>query len=291
MKKSILVAVFAAFLGIKAVKSFVIDCTFREVENLFLGIVYECDTHSLPQSSTNPSITGVTGTHIEGKTDADVTSIFIRGNITLSFVPRVGSVFPNLIAYLLWDPVGFDTLHGDEFDDLPRLEYLDIYRSKLTTISSRLFEATPNIVFVDLQGNTIERVGHDLFTPLNTTQLQVVYFNDNRCIDQRGNSQAEIISLIENLRVQCPFDDEVLPSTTTTTITEPETCVNGSIFDFVCELSESVDERLKQADLRHERALNVLRKDFEKTTSELQEELSWMREELLRLTTNPCACM
>jgi hypothetical protein len=37
-------------------------------------------------------------------------------------------------------------------------------------------------------------------------------------------------------------------------------------------------------------AMGVQLEDARATIGDLQEEMRWMREELLRLTTNPCAC-
>jgi hypothetical protein len=190
----------------------------------------------------------------------------------------------------------FDTLHNDDLSDMPNLEYFGLFNSNLKTISSGLFEATPNMTWIWFNWNQIERVGHDLFTPLDLGRLQTVQFADNRCIDQFAQGRPQIEALIENLRTLCPYDEEEVPSTTTT---EAETCVEGSLDEFVCEMREEVDVvRLHQLSTAEEverqretiAGLDREQKLTGETVSELQSELAWMREELLRLTTNPCAC-
>ncbi|KAG5666583.1 hypothetical protein PVAND_014601 [Polypedilum vanderplanki] len=86
----------------------------------------------------------------------------------------------------------------------------------------------------------IERVGHNLFTPQNVSQLQYIEFTFNQCID-RGvtNNTSAIIQLIGELKVKCPFNNEesITATTTSTTLTTtlPESttenlfCFDGEI--------------------------------------------------------------
>jgi hypothetical protein len=276
----------ALLLALSGVDSFTINCEFYLQTSTPFGDIYECFTSNLPTAPANTTITAVTGTHEAGKTDADVTILYIDGDSTLPFMPRTSSVFPNLLAYIIANAV-IGTLHGDEFNDIPQLLMLAVLDSNLTTISSRLFEATPNLIGVIFDNNPIERVGRDLFTPLNTTQLWLVVFVDSHCINQWSETQTGIAALIENLKVMCPFDDEEVPTTTTTE--QPETCVDGDLEDFVCEMMSDTREdieELRSANLRQEATIAVMKEEQQA----ISEEMRWMREELLRLTTNPCAC-
>jgi hypothetical protein len=198
---------FALLLALSGVDSFTIHCRFGTEALLAVGTVYVCATEHLPAAPSDITITAVTGTHQAGKTDADVTSFHINGTNTLAFVPRTSTVFPNLVVYRILF-AAIDTLHGDEFNDMPQLQYLEFLISNLTTISSRLFEATPGMAVVAFAGSPLKRVGHDLFTPLNTTQLRYVGFLNNHCIQQSSFDPTAIAGIIEDLRVLCPFDDK-----------------------------------------------------------------------------------
>ncbi|KAG5679129.1 hypothetical protein PVAND_008721 [Polypedilum vanderplanki] len=308
MKFTILFAIFLIFQGNKISNSFTINCDYRTRSLLVIGSVYSCDTTNIP-SSSGITVTNVNGTHLSGKNNNDVTCVYINGKRTLLFVPRnFSNFFPNIKAILIWNTT-IETLFGDEFDEFPKLEYFDFYYSNLTTISSKLFEKTPKMVCVWFGSNMIERVGHDLFTPLNVTQLKIVSFHNNRCINRyvnNGNTTA-IISLINELREKCPFDDE-FPSTTTTTSLTTTTiknlfCTNQSIEDLVCDLKDSmieVQENLMTKDEKIDEIredMNQSNKIIEEIQSESREKIEniesrmqWLEEELLRLTTHPCAC-
>ncbi|KAG5679141.1 hypothetical protein PVAND_008733 [Polypedilum vanderplanki] len=315
MKFPILFAIFLIFQGIEISNSFTINCDYWIYSLPIIGSVYECYTTNIPTSS-GITVTNVTGTHLDGKNNNDVTSVQINGNWILSFVPRnFSNFFPNIKAILIYYTT-IETLFGDEFDEFPQLEFLAFYYFNLTTISSKLFEKTPKMVYVDFGYNMIERVGHDLFTPLNVTQLQSVYFHNNRCINryvQNGNTTA-IISLINELREKCPFNDE-FPSTTTTTSLTTTTiknlfCTNESIEDFVCDLKDSMievqqnlvtkDEKIEGLEnklLELQAQIQIKDQKIEEIQSESREKfenvesrMQWLEEELLRLTTHPCAC-
>ncbi|KAG5679132.1 hypothetical protein PVAND_008724 [Polypedilum vanderplanki] len=304
MKFPILFAIFLISQGIKISNSFTINCDYRTNSLLVIGSVYLCETTNIPTSS-GITVTNVTGTHLDGKNNNDVTCVGILGNWTLSFVPRnFSNFFPNIKAILIVYTT-IETLFGDEFDEFPQLEYFAFYYSNLTTISSKLFEKTPKMVCVFFGYNMIERVGHDLFTPLNVTQLQRIYFDNNRCINryvENGNTTA-IISLINELREKCPFDDE-FPSTTTTTSLTTTTnenlfCTNKSIEDFVCDLKDSmieVQENLMTKDEKIEELekklleLQVQIQIKDQKIENIESRMQWLEEEMLRLTTHPCAC-
>jgi hypothetical protein len=318
---AIIIAVIAGFSTV--VSGFTVDCIFNTATHTGIGNVYRCQTRNIPESS-NHTVTNVTGTHETGKTNEDVQLVRIYGNNQLSFIPRgFTNFFPNLIGIYLTETT-FDTLNGDELDEFgEKLTYFGLQVSNLTTISSQLFDFTPNIAHVLLSFNKLESVGRDLFTAVNVTQLGNLYFHSNPCINRNANNQTDIVALISELQVSCPYDDEVLRTTTTTTAIP--TCFDGKIEDFVCEINENIG--VVQSDLTSARddlqgQLDDTNQHIEVTAIELtakledeqsfvreelaskdqmivelktnfdamKDELQWLRDELLRLTTNPCAC-
>jgi hypothetical protein len=324
MNKPLLIVILVALQAIDEGGSFVINCTFRMTSRSIVGSVYECYTHSLPPTSANHTITRVTGQHIDWKVNADVTSVIFDGNRTLSFFPRgIINFFPNIIVHIV-DYGGFETLRGDEYNDMPRLEYLAIWYSNLKTIPSSLLEAQTNLKVISFQSNKLERVGHDLFTPLNITILQRAYFSSNPCININASNTTQIMALIEYLHMLCPYDEEALATTTTTlttevttpmttevtttttgaTTTEADTCIEGSVDEMVCRIDEDVSEISQKLQAANERVAELENelKDAKRKINDLQEEvkdertatnnrLEWLESEILRLTTNPCACI
>jgi hypothetical protein len=322
---AIILVVIAGFATV--VTGFTVNCNFGMDGYTGIGSVYECYTTTIAESS-NHTVTGVTGTHATGKTNEDVKAVYIVGN-GLSFVPRgLTSFFPNLIGYYLYYTT-FDALNGDELEEFgEKLTWFGVQNSNLTTISSRLFDSTPNIAHVLLGYNKLQRVGRDLFTAVNATQLGNLYFKSNTCIDRDANNQYDIVALINQLQVSCPYDDEVLgttemttAATTTTTTTTPITttpavpaCFDGKIEDFVCEINDKVgvvqsdltstrDDLQSQLDETHKILEGVLElvKEEQATKDQrivelktnfdaMKDELQKMRDELLKITTNPCTC-
>jgi hypothetical protein len=306
---AIIIAVIAGFSTV--VTGFTVDCDFGMVSYTGIGNVYRCLTRNITESSSH-TVTNVIGTHATGMTNEDVQMVYIHGNYRLSFVPRgFSNFFPNLIGiYLRYTT--FDTLNGDELDEFgEKLTWFGLEGSNLTTISSQLFDSTPNIAHVFFSFNKLESVGRDLFTAVNVTQLENIYFDNNPCISRSANSQANIVALISELQVSCPYNDEVLRTTTTAI----PTCFDGKkIEDFVCEINENIgvvqsdltstrddlqgqlddtNEKLEdeQVFVREQLATKdqmivELKTDFDA----MKDELQWLRDELLRLTTNPCAC-
>ncbi|KAG5666631.1 hypothetical protein PVAND_014647 [Polypedilum vanderplanki] len=162
----------------------------------------------------------------------------------------------------------------------------------------------------------IERVGHNLFTPLNASQLQYIGFFNNRCISKSARNQtSEIMQLIEEVQTKCPFDDEE-PITTTLSIILPESTTEnlfyfkGEIENFVCELKDESSElklesintknQLQDANLKIQNLENeneslkqeMIEKEinFDKFSEDLEKELQEIRNEILGITARPCTC-
>jgi hypothetical protein len=335
----IIIAVIAGFSTV--VTSFTVDCVFGTYTYTGIGNVYRCHIRNIPESS-NHTVTNVIGTHATGKTNEDVQMVNIPGNYRLSFIPRgFTNFFSNLIGINLSETT-FDTLNGDELDEFgEKLKFFALQYSPLTTISSHLFDFTPNIAYLFFGTNNLKSVGRDLFTAVNVTQLGNLQFEYNPCINRNANNQTGIVALISELQVSCPFYDlsTTTPTTTTTTPTTTTTepmattpavpaCFDGQIEDFVCEINDNIgvvqsdltstrDDLQGQLDDTHEMLEGVLglvreeqsfvREELALVKEELaskdqmivelktnfdamKDELQWLRDELLRLTTNPCAC-
>jgi hypothetical protein len=298
--------IFVVIIGYATVVTGVtVNCNFVSGSYIGIGNVYMCSATNIPQSS-NHMVTSVIGTHDSDMTDEDVQMVYIDGNYGLSFVPRrFTSFFPNLIGFYLY-AMDFDTLNGDELEEFgEKLVWFGVFGSNLKTISSQLFDSTPNMAYVDFYYNKIQRVGRDLFTAVNVTQLGVLFFSSNICINRSAYNQADIVALINQLQVSCPYDDEVLgttemttAATTTTTTPAIQDCFDSKIEDFVCDINDKVgvvqsdltstrDDLQSQLDQTNEKlaAKDQRFVELETNFEAIKNELEWMRDELLT-----CAC-
>ncbi|KAG5677794.1 hypothetical protein PVAND_007524 [Polypedilum vanderplanki] len=284
MKFLILLTIFEIF---KVTKSFEIDCTYGMSIRQSLNSVYACTATNFPTTS-DIAVTSVIGIHLDGESNNDVAMLKIQGNHILSFIPRnFSNFFSNIKSIGIYN-TAITILFGDEFEEFPKLEWLAFYENNLTIISSEFFEKTPKVAYIWFTENMIEKVGYDLFTPLNVTQLQHVNFRGNRCIDQgiTNGNQASIISLINEILQKCSFDHEIssLMSTTSlapemtssstistnpTATNENSFCTYEKIEDFVCALKDSLSKVQENLATEIERVEKI-----EKTLNATKEELS-----------------
>ncbi|KAG5669548.1 hypothetical protein PVAND_017435 [Polypedilum vanderplanki] len=298
MTKTISFAIFIAVILFVDVKSFNINCNYTGVIFGFddwstVGTFYECQTTNIPTSS-GITVTNVTGKLDPGKNYNDVDSININGNWTLSFIPRgLSETFPNIKVFKIYFTT-IDTFYGDEFNEFSELEWLVFANSNLTTISSRLFEKTPKIHLIHFSSTMIKRVGYDLFTPLNVTQLKHVTFEYATCINRRVNgNQTAIISLINELREKCSFDNEFPTTTCSDKIIEELVC---DLKDKVAEIQEDLmtkDERMEKFELElklKDEKIEEMKLEFEEAYKVLQKRILWLENEVLILSAHPCAC-
>ncbi|KAG5669494.1 hypothetical protein PVAND_017381 [Polypedilum vanderplanki] len=306
MKISILFVISIIFKIFVISCSFPISCKFLKTTHNAIGSVYRCDTTNILETLTT-SVTSIIGTHLIDKNNNDVTAIKINGIRTLSFIPQnFSSFFPNIKSITFYNSA-IKGLFGDEFDEFPKLEYIDFQaNTNLTTISSRLFEKTPNMIHIWFYNNRIEKVGRDLFAWIDVSKLKYLGFTNSKCISQELNnaSQSAIISLINEIRLKCPYDDEELLITTTTslattTVEENLTCSDEKIKDLVCDLKDEVGE-IQENLLTKDQRIDNFQDELIKIREEMQAKddkiqsfesrMKWLEEEVLRMTTNPCAC-
>ncbi|KAG5669546.1 hypothetical protein PVAND_017433 [Polypedilum vanderplanki] len=209
MKFSTLLAISIVFTIFVTTNSLQIHCIFSETFLNAVGNGYECHTTNILATQTT-SVTSITGTHIVGKNHNDVTVIYTEGNYSLPFFPRNFShFFPNIKAISVHFST-IETLYGDELDEFPQLEHISFWGNYyLKAISSQLFEKTPNMIHIWMNNNAIEKVGRDLFTPVDVSRLRFLGFSFNPCIsrDISGDNRTAMISLINEIRDKCPYDE------------------------------------------------------------------------------------
>ncbi|KAG5666572.1 hypothetical protein PVAND_014590 [Polypedilum vanderplanki] len=161
-----------------------------------------------------------------------------------------------------------------------------------------------------------ERVGHDLFSSFNISQIKTFDFSRNRCIGGwRLTNTTEIKAKIEEIREKCPFDDEnlttnaIISSTTSSNIkttTKNSNCIENSVEEMFCTLKNEVyeihynlaakDDKINEikSDLNYaketfENQLIKTTEDFESVNRAHESRIKWLEDEILRLSTNPCA--
>lgn len=251
-------AIFIISQAIALSQSFEVNCKYGVYSYGTMGVgLYTCDT-TINIISSDFKVTSINGTHYTGRSNADVKNVIVRGN--LNFVPRdFTKFFPNMMSYW-FESTAIEKLKGDELNEFGlKLEWFLMFQSSLTTISSQLFEETPNVILVVLSLNQIKQVGKDLFSPLNVEKLQYASFSRNVCINQYGiKNQTEIQNVIDNLKVLCPYKNETCFDTETVDINQ-----------FVCDLRKTVKRLETDLAVKEER-INNLENAIEFVRNELE---------------------
>lgn len=175
------------------------DCDFRFHTPAFFRTVYTCfPTISLACSSNLESVTGV---HQSGYTNDDVEYLFVADR-KLSFVPQGIEHFFNNLKGLQYSDTGILSISSNDLQPFPQLEYLVLFRNKLTSLDGDLFSNTPLLSQLYLNSNQIAHIGHNMVT--NLDNLQMLFLGGNICIDRIAVGRAEVMELAPQLSVLCP---------------------------------------------------------------------------------------
>jgi hypothetical protein len=206
--------IFLFLFLVSSASGIYINCDFKDVIWSVIGKVYTCIVTSADFSDNSTHITGVGGTNLSGKSNADVEVIHF-GYISvcpenLHKIPKGFSKhYPNFIG-LDFYKFQISTLNGDELDEYPNLQFYMHEDSNLTRVPGNFFKSIPNMKYINLEFNEIQNVGANLLDYLKN--LQAVYFHGNYCIDKYVESSSEVPALIEKLRLKCP---DIEPKKTT----------------------------------------------------------------------------
>jgi hypothetical protein len=169
-------------------------------------------------SDNSTHITGVGGTHLIVKSNADVKVIYFGyPNVcpeNLHKIPKSFlNHFPNLIV-LNFYKCPISTLNGDELDEYPNLQFYLHENSNLTRIPGNFFKSTPNMKFISFAFNKIQHVGANLLDHLK--DLHEVWFYKNSCTNKYAQNASQVPALIEELKQKCPDiePEQIIPFTT-----------------------------------------------------------------------------
>ena len=178
------------------VHSFTVNCDYSFVEYhghyheflhessyaCYANVAYECD-HSF-------DLEGVSKNHMTGKTNADVILFDLENYLKIDVIPKnVGAFFPYIEVFKC-SLCTVSQISSSDLMQFPKLKCFYLGHNKLRTIPGDLFKHTPNIEFVGLEFNEIERVGADFFNYLS--KLKILYFNNNICSIVHSTALSEV---------------------------------------------------------------------------------------------------
>jgi hypothetical protein len=200
LKMKMFVLIFV--LSVPLAAGVVIDCVFRS-GNWALGDFYTCNLKS------EPSITerGVVVTAATGNVDFmnhTRVAAFWSSSKTINFMPRLDSVFPNLVAIAIVHN-HLTEIRQTDLQPYPKLKTLNFYGNDIETIEIDLFKFNPHLQDINLLDNKIRRVHPNVFDHLN--DLRALNMEDNSCVTT-GNEKDRpaVLELITKIKEQCSIE-------------------------------------------------------------------------------------
>lgn len=187
---------------------------------MILGGIYTCEVKVI--DSTSDLV--IVGEHNDGKGNSDLEGLNIW-NQNLEKIPQgVDNFFTNVKALQVYSSK-LQTITSENLEQFPKLEVISIRKNGIISLDGNLFENTPNLRFIDFSENLIQHIGRDLLKNLNN--LSDVRFIANPCINEVAGRE-EILYMNENMPLLCPAakTTTILVPTTTEASTEcPASCV------------------------------------------------------------------
>jgi hypothetical protein len=199
--KTILV-LWTLFSTINAVK---VVCKFEMAKYyLPIGEVYTCDVKNVTMTGSQV-LEAVTGTHLAGKSNADVKQFYFGPNCNkITFIPKnITNLLPKMKGLGFSGDCYIEALTGDELNGYNNLEWFYIASNPIERIPGNLFQNIPKIKVVGFSNTNITRVGAELLSGLDS--LVTAFFHANPCINEMAiNNRTGVLHLIENLKQTCP---------------------------------------------------------------------------------------
>lgn len=176
------------------------NCKFHISKYKNTPQTYDCFIQSLTFTAAD-KIVAVTGDHVDGMTNADVTGFVAIGS-GIEVVPHgLENFFPNLLT-ISYQQTSFRTVNADDFKAFPNLRDLEIYGGKLETITADSFKYNKNLEWLDLTSNKLKSIDTKAFEGLDKLKSLFVY--KNSCIDENpAVTRDRVLELIEKIGQQC----------------------------------------------------------------------------------------
>lgn len=219
-------------------RALVLNCNFQTVNWSVVGSSYTC-TGSFQTVGDVRNVTGVTGNHLDGRNNSDVTAIAVSSQLLMAGIPReIENFFPNL-AILSFSYTNILQVTREDLKPFPHLRVLILFNNRLEKLDSDLFVDSPNLQYINLSQNRLRHLGPGVFKPLNN--LSTLRLLDNICINQYVDGNIfEIITLLWDAQFRCPssvqqLENEIFSGNHFTSIIE---ALTGKI--------EELEERVRQ---------------------------------------------
>lgn len=203
-----------------------LECNFEITKRFVVGDSYTCTAKVFLVDGSTDNLRNVKGSHLEGRTNDDVT-FFSVVNQTLSSIPRnLANTFPKLSGIEISNSA-LKTITSQDLEFLKGLRVFSSYINDVEYLEENLFKFNLKLEWIQFFKNKIRSVGGNLFPQtFNLTQIIRADFRENVCINTNVFTVENVILLLsDRLSVNCPD----LYSTTTKIPTESTTEITTTL--------------------------------------------------------------
>lgn len=263
--------IFVIFLFVKNSIQFNIECVFlNDHWNDVVGELYTCEVDNISNLEES-ALESVKGSHLSGKTKQQVkgTIILTPQSENLKHFPRnLLDFFPNLIAIYIGES-DISKITSADLKTYTKLKTITIYKSKISSISSDLFEFNTELKLVSFSHNNFLK-NIDEYVLNNLKQLKQAHFLSNKCVYFKADNPKEINELKKKFKEKCTpeIDHDQCPSS----------CTNTDDFKNLLDLVES----LKRSDNDQQITIKELKRKY----NEQQKTIELLQQKLLDMTND-----
>lgn len=175
-----------------------LSCEFYTSHSFFNDTSsYICKVSEIHRIASNGRVLNIKGTHIDGKTNSDVESIYFSDILLNNFPRYIYKFFPNLKSISI---IGCNVKSLTKFDFIgcENIEKLMMNGNKISSLPSDLFDYAQNIESLSFFDNEINFIGDKIFDKMN--KLRYVNFKMNPGIDVRCMENGKGRTSLEKLK-------------------------------------------------------------------------------------------
>lgn len=177
----------------------VIECLY---ENTFWGRLndhYTCNVQNDLNIATleDAVITSVTGSHMNGRTNNDVDSIYIKYKNVKHFPKNLEKIFKNLRIISITNS-NLMTIYQSDLKPFPELVRLILSNNNIEALEEGLFDFNTQLEMIYISSNQISKIHPNVFDHL--TKLEFLELSENVCINMRAGFKTiqNIINFVKN---------------------------------------------------------------------------------------------
>lgn len=161
---------------------------------------YICQAEGLRVFRSNSRISEVTGRHMPGKTNFDVTSFFIAYQETKYLPTGFMSFFPNLRSFFV-NSSGLKYFTRQDMQDATNLRKIFINYNDVEELTSDTFAGFNKLETFEMHDNKLRVIGAGIFDSM--PNLKFVNFRKNNCINKYYPRDMGFDEMKQEIRQKC----------------------------------------------------------------------------------------